>query len=305
MEKEEEKIGTEVATEEGVESPEAVGVKEVTAKVVAAPTGDEPAGEEPPVEAEPSGEAPDAEDISDLIAILNEVDKADGGDGNISDIPQHLRKVLRFIIEKLVALRDAFGDPLFKKVLDDMVDQKEDGETPSLLVAVARNVPIEDIQELADKEEYGDVQSAVEDRIANETKSAEDEKKLYANFQKSDENLKTYCDQMGYEGEERDEFFKAIGMLRDAFADGILSMDELEQIDKMRNYDKDVEQLRSQLPEEPTKEVLPDKASIDAAMTPPAPEKRKPANSIETMAAMSPMTDVTMIGKRKRQAGRR
>jgi len=301
MEKDEKVIGKKVTLEGSDKSP-AVEKTETTVMAGAAPETDEPTPETPETDVDAS-EAPDKEDISDLINLLNEINQIDGGGDNISDVPEELRGVLKFITGKLLALRDAFEDPLFKKVLDDMVDQREDGQTPSLLVAVARNVPIEELQELADGEGYEEAQGAVEEKVASDKQAKADEEGLYANFEKSDENLKAYCEKMGYEGEEKDEFFGAISMLRDAFADGILSMEELEQIDKMRNYDKDVEGLRSQIPEEPSKEVLPDKASIDAAMTPPTPKRQAPSNSIEAMAAINPMTDVTMIGKRKRHAG--
>ena len=57
-------------------------------------------------------------------------------------------------------------------------------------------------------------------------------------------------------------------MLMKIFGDGFISKTEFAEVDKMNNYDNDIAGLKSQLPEKPKKEVLPDKASIDAAMNP-------------------------------------
>lgn len=256
---------------------------------------------EVPAGGEGEGEGLNEQDVDNVLALLNEIERFNGGKGEISEIPPQLLGVTRFILDKMVALRDAFSDPLFKEVLDDMVDQREDGATPSLLVAVARNVPIDELQELADNENYADVQGSIDKRLAADAESQKSEEQLYANFDKSKKEIDKFCKERGYDENEKKALYDDIAMLRDAFADGLLTAAELERIDEMRNYKRDVESLQSQLPKENKKEVLPDKASIESAMNPPKTQKASnPRNSIEAMASNSfPGTDFTSVGKRK------
>lgn len=247
-------------------------------------------------------EAPDAEDITNVVMLLNEIDKAEGGTGEISDIPQEMRGVVKSVLGKMVSLRDAFLDPLFKDVMDDMVDQGEDGKTPSLLVAIARNVPLEDLQELADNENYENIQVAVDDRISKQKKDQEDEESLLANFEESQKAIDAYAEKNGYDEAEKEGLYSEIKAFMDIFADGVITEAELEKFDKMRNYDADINALKESMPQERKKEVLPDKASIGAPASASVQEKQRPMNSLEQMAAMqSGQTDITDVGKRKRR----
>ena len=90
-------------------------------------------------------------------------------------------------------------------------------------------------------------------------------------------------------------------MLMKVFGDGFISKKEFAEVDKMNNYDNDIAGLKNQLPEKPTKEVLPDKASINAEMNPAPVQKTQPRNMMENMAAMQGGVDVTEVGKRKRK----
>lgn len=261
--------------------------------------------EENPNEASEKSEAseiPNKDDIDDVLMILNEFDQIAGGKGGIKAIPNELHGSVKFLIEKIITLRDAFEDPLFKDVLDDMLDQRQDGKTPSLLVAIARNVPMEELQSVADDEGYEDVQNAVSDRVSKEKGDEEAEKTLYANFDQSKKAIDEYCEENGYGDKEKQRLYSTISMLRNVFADGLLTKDEIGKIDKIERYDEDMSTLKSQVPPEPIKTVLPDKASMEEAMTKKeAPTKTAPRNAIESYGAYQPMTDVTDIGKRKRR----
>lgn len=248
-------------------------------------------------------EGPSEEDVANVVTLLNEVQKFNGGKGEISSIPPEIFNEVKFLLDKMVALRDAFEDPLFKAVLDDMVDQKDDGKTPSVLVAIARNVPVEELQDLADNEEYEGMQEAVQDRINKAKEEKAGNEALYANFEISKKEIDDYVAENNYSEEEASALHSDIAMLRDAFADGKLTKAELAKIDKMRNYDKDIAAMKEQVPAEPKKEILPDKASMEAAMTENIKEKVKPRNSIEAMGAAYPGVDVTKVGSRKRYGG--
>lgn len=246
-------------------------------------------------------DAPDENDISDLLALLNEVQStyAEGGD-EITEIPDNLRPSLKVIAGKLVALREAFKDPLFKAVLDDMVDQQEDGSTPSLLVAVARNAPMEELQELGENENYADVQAGVDDRIAKETADAEAEETMMANFEESQKAGQEYADEMGYSEEESQRLFASAMAWFKVLGDGKITKDEWAKVDKADNYDRDTEELRKQLPVEPKKEMMPDQASMEAAVTekPKTPRPAMPKNAVETVGA-APVADWQNLGTRK------
>jgi len=241
----------------------------------------------------------DEKDIANVIAVLNEMNKISGGTGDITELPPQLLGVTKFLIEKMSALRDAFEDPLFKAVLDDMVDQREDGQTPSLLVAVARNVSLEELQNLADGEDYAGIQESLRGQLDKAESDRVDEEALYAKFDKSKANVEAYCKKMGYDQARTKTLWDGINLLRDVFADGEITEAEAEKIDKMQNYDADMSNLRTQLPENPVKTVLPDKASMSESMEPKPAVKTTPSNSIEAMAAAMPTQDYTQTGKRK------
>lgn len=252
---------------------------------------------------EPGGEsdAPDENDISDVIEILKEIQSETGGSGEITNIPPELLGIVRFLIEKMATLKTAFEDPLWQAVLDDMVFQRNEGETPSFLVAVARNVPMDELEALADNENYGDVQQSVSDKLNKEKEAGKAEEELFAKFDKSKAEFEAYCTENSLSDEAKSALWGKVVMLMKIFGDGYISKTEFAEVDKMNNYDNDIAGLKKQLPEKPKKEVLPDKASIDAAMNPVPVQKSQPRNSMERMAAMQPATDITEIGKRKRK----
>ena len=90
------------------------------------------------------------------------------------------------------------------------------------------------------------------------------------------------------------EWFKILG-------DGVISENEWAKVDKMRNYDADVDALKQRMPQAPRKEVLPDKSSMASAPMPTRGITAPAAtNSIERMGAMaSPAEDITQVGKRR------
>lgn len=248
------------------------------------------------------GSAPDQEDISDIIGMLNEMAGISGGEEKISDVPQNMRGVIRFMIQKMIVMRDLFKDPLYKIILDDMADQAEDGKTPSLLVAFVRNVPRDEYEELADSEDYESAQGRVSSQLSDMDTAKQSEDELLDKFNESQEAGKRFAKSMGYDEQEivklfgfAFEWFKILG-------DGVISENEWAKVDKMRNYDADVEALKQRMPQAPRKEVLPDKSSMGSA---PMPTRGTAAltatNSIERMGAgmANPTEDITQVGKRK------
>lgn len=243
----------------------------------------------------------DSEDISDLITMLNAIQRVEGGAGDIADVPKPLRGVSRFLISKMMGLRDAFADPLFKAILDDMVDQKEEGKTPSVIVAISRVVPLDKIQEVADNENYSDIQGGVanaeKERQDAEAKSAA----LEMNINQFVQDIEAYCQEMSYDEIEKEGLTSFINKFINALADFKLTKEEIKEFDKARNYDRDISELKNSIPAEPKKEVLPDKASVDEVTASAAAKPKAPVMSeMERMAAMTPQVDVTEIGARKR-----
>ena len=235
-------------------------------------------------------------DIDDVLAVLNEINQISGGKGNIANIPNELHSPIKFLIEKMITIRDAFDDPLFKDVLDDMDEQRQSGQVPSLLVAVARNVPMEELTKLADDENYEDVQSAVNDRVFKMKESEDSEKALYANFDKSKKAIDAYCAKMGYDENRKKTLYARIAKLRDIFADGLITEEEVGEIDKIDNYDSDIAAIQSQIPTGETKTVLPDKASINQSIAEQSAPKQTPQPSI---GSISTQPDYMNVGKRK------
>lgn len=259
----------------------------------------QPMPEEPNVA---QGSAPDQEDISDIIGMLNEMAGISGGEEKISDVPQNMRGVIRFMIQKMIVMRDLFKDPLYKIILDDMADQAEDGKTPSLLVAFVRNVPRDEYEELADSEDYESAQGRVSSQLSDMDAAKQSEDELLDKFNESQEAGKRFAKSMGYDEQEivklfgfAFEWFKILG-------DGVISENEWAKVDKMRNYDADVEALKQRMPQAPRKEVLPDKSSMGSAPMPTRGTAAPTAtNSIERMGAgmANPIEDITQVGKRK------
>lgn len=248
-------------------------------------------------EASEKNEPSDVQETENVINVLNEIDKIKGGKGEIKSIPTELHNAIQHAIAYLITIRDLYEDPLFKDVLDDMHDQRMEGQVPSLLVAVARNVPMEELQKVADEEGYEDVQNAVNDRISKVKEDEESEKMLYGNFDKSKKAIDDYCVENGYDEARKQKLYATINMLRDCFADGLLTKDEVGKIDKIDNYDSDIESIKSRIPANAVKVVLPDKASIDESMAPKTPAKSSQDGIGITSSYISP--DYTQIGKRK------
>lgn len=248
------------------------------------------------------GSAPDEEDISDIIGMLNEMSSITGeGEGGIKDVPAEIRPVIRFMIQKMVALRDLFKDPLFKIILDDMVDQAEDGKEPSALVAFVRNVPREEYEELADSEDYEGAQGRVSSQLSDMETAKQSESELLDKFNESQEAGKRFAKSMGYDDQETVKLFSFAFEWFKILGDGVISENEWAKVDKMRNYDADVDALKRRMPQAPRKEVLPDKSSMASASIPTRGITVPSAtNSIERMGAMSsPAEDITQVGKRR------
>lgn len=235
-------------------------------------------------------------DVNDVLMVLNEIDQISGGKGNIANIPNELHSPIKFLIEKMITIRDAFEDPLFKDVLDDMDEQRQNGQVPSLLVAVARNVPMEELTKLADDESYEDVQNAVNDRVSKVKGEEDSEKALYANFDKSKKAIDAYCAKMSYDDSRKQKLYGRIAKLRDIFADGLVTEEEVGEIDKIDNYDSDMAAIKAQIPAGATKTVLPDKASIDESIAQKAAPKPAPQPSLGNFQAQP---DYMNVGKRK------
>ena len=248
------------------------------------------------------GSAPDEEDISDIIGMLNEMSSITGeGEGGIKDVPAEMRPVIRFMIQKMVALRDLFKDPLFKIILDDMVDQAEDGKEPSALVAFVRNVSRDEYEELADSEDYEGAQGRVSSQLSDMETAKQSESELLDKFNESQEAGKRFAKSMGYDDQEIVKLFSFAFEWFKILGDGVISENEWAKVDKMRNYDADVDALKQRMPQAPRKEVLPDKSSMASAPMPTRGITAPAAtNSIERMGAMaSPAEDITQVGKRR------
>ena len=120
---------------------------------------------------------------------------------------------------------------------------------------------------------------------------------LYANFDKSKKAIDDYCAENGYDEARKQKLYATINMLRNCFADGLLTKEEVGKIDKIDNYDSDIESIKSRIPANAVKVVLPDKASIDESMAPKTPAKSSQDGIGITSSYISP--DYTQIGKRK------
>lgn len=262
-----------------------------------APVGDEP------LETEDSSSE---DDIADTIDILNQFQQIIGGKDQITGLPKNLIPVIKFTIEKMVALRDLFKDPYYKQLIDEMIDQKEDGKTPSVLAAIAKVIPIDEIEELADSEDYESAYKGVESRLASEKEASEKESQMYAKFQESQNAGKSYCQKKKYDEAEMKELFSfALGWFK-ILGDGQISEKEWEQIDKLKNYDSDIESIKKQIPSAPVKEVLPDKSSMEESMMPRAEKpKASPSTMIESLGVtMSEAPDFSRMGRMKRNQNR-
>lgn len=245
-----------------------------------------------------ASDAPSLEELNSMVTTLNEFDKFIGNSGQISDVPEGLRPAIKFMIEKLYMWRNLYEDPYYKAVNEDMDDQIADGQEPSYLVAIARTIPLEELQKLADNEDYAPYQQAISDEKAAKAAEAKSDEELYSKFEQSQSNIEAYCEKMGYDDVEKEDFYKVINLWRDVFADGLISEQDCQRIDKERNYDTDMESLKKQIPSAPTKEVIPDKSSVDASKVQVPQTNQSGQNSIESIL-QSQGTDWQNVGKRK------
>ena len=252
---------------------------------------------------EAKGSAPDSEeDITNVIDILNQFQQIIGGKGQITGLPKDLIPVIKFTIEKMVALRDLFEDPYYKQLIDELVDQKEDGKTPSVKAAIVKIIPIEELEELADSEDYEGAHRDVESRLASDKEASDKEAEMYAAFKQSQDAGEAYCQKKNYDEAEKKELFSFALAWMKIIGDGVISEKEWEQVDKLKNYDSDMESLKKQVPSAPVKEVLPDKSSMDESMMPPVEKpKAAPTNAIESLgASMAEAPDFSRIGRMNR-----
>lgn len=270
---------------------------EQTGEQTAAPVTDKPV------------EAPDAEDFSAVINVLNAVDKdVLSGMGEITDIPDQAKAPIKYIVEQLVFMRDLYEDPLWTKIMDDLVDQKEDGKTPSILVAFARNVPMGELEALSDNEDYTGAQQDLSDRLAKEKADADamaaDEAALVETLEKSKANGRAYGERIGYSEEEINNMFSDMLKFMQLIGDGEISEKDWEDYDKMRNYDADTKDLRGQIETltagKPPKEMLPDQASVESVVAEKKQAPRPPVNQ-PGMASMMDQPVTTDYANRPRK----
>lgn len=250
-----------------------------------------------------NAEALDKEAIDDTLMLLNIMDEQVGGKGGITEIPDALRNSIGYLVDQLTFVRKVWEDPQWKALLDDMFDQKEDGKTPSVEVAIARTFPLEKLQELADNEEYEGAQMELADNLASQKQTEYEDAMYDENFQKSLKAADEYAAEMGYDEERKNTLLKKTFDMYQIMADGILTKNEFAEIDKMINYDPDTSDLRAQLETQGAKEQLPDQASIESAISEKKPAKAAQRNT-PGMASMNTDyggVDVTQVGKRKRQ----
>ena len=259
-----------------------------------------------PVMDEPIVDAPEAEDLSDVISLLNLMDTNNGGKGAIADIPEDLRGSIKYLVGLLTGLKDLYEDPLYMAINDDLFDQREEGLTPSVEVAIARNIPLDRLQDLADSEDYEGTQSELTDGIAAGKQAVVDGEQDEANFELSQQAGQEYAAEMGYDEARTNELFQKVLDLLQVMGDGVLTKAEFAEVDKMLNYGPDTENLRSKLSAQTPKEVLPDQASIDATVTKTnqAPVRKAPVNApgMASLAAYGEDTNakITGTGKRRR-----
>ncbi|MCK5614717.1 hypothetical protein KAR91_73325, partial [Candidatus Pacearchaeota archaeon] len=276
----------EVTVEGAGKSTEVKGKKEVTAT-------------DKPVDS--VTDAPDENDIANVVMLLNEVQKMNGGTGDITEIPPQLFSSVKFLADKLNSLRVALEETKYLKAInDDLVDQIEDGQTPSEVLAITRVIPQEEMMEAYEQSDV-DLQGIENERRSTIAAEKEEEDLLNGKFDQSKANIDAYSEKMGYDEAEKDEIYATINLWRSVFADGLISEEDLERIDRERNYEKDTGELRSQIPADATKEVLPDKASVEAALedkTPTATPAR-PANALEALTSVPSGTNFLETGKRK------
>lgn len=237
-----------------------------------APTDDKP------TEVDGEEKIPTSDDISDVIEILNILDKEVGGTGEIAEIPDSLRNSLGFLVTSLSTVKDMWEDPAWNALLEDLRDQKEDGQTPSIEVAVARTIPLAKIQELAESEDYAGAQGELRSSLDAAKASADEEAMYSESFDTMLQQAEEYAQEMGYDEERKNQTLQKIFDILKIVGDGKLSKAEFAEFDKMVNYDTDTATLRDQLSAQGSKEVLPDKASVEAAMTPKKPERKEPTS---------------------------
>lgn len=266
---------------------------EVEKKVEVAPA------EEKPAEAD---DLPDEEDHSALLALINEIDTSNGGAGGISDVQPQIITAVKVLADKLAAAVATLKDPIINDIIMDMIEQREDGAEPDAMLAIARNVPIDELEGIEGEGNYDSLQDATKQRIADRDADVNGKNDLLDKIDKSMANLETYASENGLDEDRKNRLWDTVRQMIDVFADGEVSVNEYAIFDKGANYDEDIESIKSQVPEEPTKEVLPDASNFKKS-APSQTKQNAPVNSIETLGAtMGGEQQWTDVGKRKRKA---
>lgn len=259
-----------------------------------------------------SADTPTKEVIDETLDVLNYINKRVGGKGKLSaqSSYEEMKPAIAQAIKWLVFVKGLYADPKYSQINDDLHDQKEDGKEPSVDAAIARIYGPEGIQELlelAENENYEDAQNKVTDSLNAQKDAENQEKTSEENFQYTLKEGEAYAKEMGYSEEEKNELFNFMIAQYKIWGDGKVDKEEWKKIDKMRNYDSDIQSLSSQITASPksSKEVLPDQSSMDAA---PSKVKRedKPAKhngpGLGSIADYSqPLTDITAIKGQKRR----
>lgn len=251
---------------------------------------------EAPQAGEPSDQAgdsdiPDQEEIQSLIQFMNELDVAYEGKGDISEIPPNLVRVTKVILDKLSSLVTVFKDPVMKDIIDDLLNQRDEGKEPDVYLAIARTVPMDELEGVVDNENYDELQEATANRIKRRDDEMAASDALTENIEMSMKEFDAYCEEQNYDDTEKSELMATIDMLMSVFGDGKLTKDEYAKVDKMRNYDKDISSIKSDIPEEPVKEVLPEGGQTpEMIASKKTTVSAKPRTQLDTMSQMGMTT---------------
>lgn len=236
----------------------------------------------------------------ELLEKVNEI-LAEAYDGqSIESLQEELRPLMSDLMNASIALKSLQSSTIWGAVLDDLMDQAEDGQTPNPDLALVRAAPKDYIDRLYEGSDDEAVVKAIDERNASIKAEEEAGATLSSNIEQSIKEAEEFSNERGYSEEEKQAFLNQVKMWYKVFADGKITKNEYELIEKGMNYDNDVAGLKSQVPEEPKKEVLPDKSSIDSSKI----EMPKPRSPLGMESIAYEGTDITQIGSRKRKAGK-
>lgn len=248
----------------------------------------------------PSGETTPGESETEPDELLERVNEILGElyDGqSVESIQDELRPLMGDFMNASLAMKALSESPIWGPVLNDLMDQAEDGQTPNPDLAFVRSAPKEYVDRLYEGSDDEAVLKASEEYKSGVKSKEESEAAISSNLDQSIKEAEEFSQERGYSDEEKAAFMEQVKMWYKVFADGKITKDEYSLIEKGMNYDKDVADLQGQIPEEPKKEVLPDKSSIDAAKA-PAQTKRKPGG-MESIVIQTP--EYLNTGSRKRK----